>query len=145
MRILENCTSSWPMPEMQAQIDALREAFSANTSKPFELRASFPYGSPGSSLMLQPSPPMEMPYQHESLSQQSSREQSAQTHYSQPITPPISADTYDPLDAKQPIAMMIMNPAAQHQQQQQQHHQGLPNGISSAEDLGGWNPTRIFE
>lgn len=131
------------MPEMQAQIDALREAFSANTNKPFELRESFPYGSPGSSLTLQPSPPLEMPYQHEGLSQQSSREQSAQTHYSQPITPPISADAYDTLDDHEPPVppMITMTTAVQ----QQPQHRGLPNGISSAEDLGGWDPTRIFE
>ena len=146
MRILENCTSSWPMPEMQAQIDALREAFSANTNKPFELRASFPYGSPGSTITIQPSPPIDLPYQHENLSQQSSHEQSAQTHYNHPITPPISADAYDPNDEKPPVPpMMMINPAAQQQQQQQQQHQGLPSGISSNDDLGGWNPTRIFE
>lgn len=143
MRILESCTSSWPMPEMQAQIDALRVAFSANTNKPFELRASFPYGSPGSTVTIQSSPPMDVPYQHESQYQQSSREQSAQTHYSQPITPPISADAYDPTDHKPPVPpMMMMNPASQAQQQQQ--HQGLANDISSGDDLG-WNPTRIFE
>lgn len=145
MRILENCTSSWPMPEMQAQIDALREAFSANINKPFELRASFPYGSPGSTLTLQPSPPMEMPYQHENPSQKSSQSP-PQTHYSQPITPPISADAYDPLDDKPPVPpMMMMTSGPPQQQQQQQQHQSLPDGISSAEDLGGWNPTRIFE
>ncbi|EED16009.1 C6 finger domain protein, putative [Talaromyces stipitatus ATCC 10500] len=46
MRILEKCSTTWPLPEIQAQIDALRQAFSADTTKPFELRATFPYGSP---------------------------------------------------------------------------------------------------
>ncbi len=46
MRILETCISSWPMPHVKAQIDALREAFSADTGKPFVLKRSFPFGSP---------------------------------------------------------------------------------------------------
>jgi hypothetical protein len=47
MRILEKCSSSWPMPDMQQQIDALREVFSADMRKPFVLKPTFPYGSPG--------------------------------------------------------------------------------------------------
>lgn len=54
MRILEQCVSAWPMPETEAQINGLRAAFSADLSKPFELRSSFPMGSPGD---MQPSPP----------------------------------------------------------------------------------------
>lgn len=46
MRILEQCSSSWPVPQMQVQIDSLRQAFSADLSKPFELKANFPFGSP---------------------------------------------------------------------------------------------------
>jgi len=34
------------MPEIRQQIDSLREAFSADTTQPFELRANFPYGTP---------------------------------------------------------------------------------------------------
>lgn len=34
------------MPEVEAQILGLREAFSANLSRPFELKPSFPYGTP---------------------------------------------------------------------------------------------------
>ena len=55
MRLLENCISSWPMPETEAQIDGLRKAFSADISKPFELRPSFPLGTPSDSY--HPSPP----------------------------------------------------------------------------------------
>lgn len=36
------------MPEVREQIDNLRAAFSADMSKPFSLRASFPYGTPSS-------------------------------------------------------------------------------------------------
>lgn len=46
MRLLERCIADWPMPEVEAQIHGLREAFSANLSRPFELKPSFPYGSP---------------------------------------------------------------------------------------------------
>lgn len=35
------------MPETEAQINALRSAFSADINRPFELKGSFPLGSPG--------------------------------------------------------------------------------------------------
>lgn len=46
MRILETCSPSFPMPEMQQQVNNLRQAFSADISKTFELKSSFPFGSP---------------------------------------------------------------------------------------------------
>ncbi|KIW04048.1 hypothetical protein, variant [Verruconis gallopava] len=46
MRILEQVIPHWPLPEVQAQVNSLREAFSADTSKPFDLKPSFPFGSP---------------------------------------------------------------------------------------------------
>ncbi|KIX01433.1 uncharacterized protein Z518_09159 [Rhinocladiella mackenziei CBS 650.93] len=46
MRILERCVSAWPMPETEEQINSLRAAFSADLNKPFELKESFPLGSP---------------------------------------------------------------------------------------------------
>lgn len=49
MRILERCADAWPMEEVRRQIDSLRQAFSADLSKPFELKENFPYGSPGRS------------------------------------------------------------------------------------------------
>ncbi|PHH83873.1 hypothetical protein CDD83_2884 [Cordyceps sp. RAO-2017] len=54
MRIMEKVMEAWPMPELQKQIDAVREAFSADVRRPFALKPSFPYGSPHSS---QSSPP----------------------------------------------------------------------------------------
>lgn len=48
MRVLEKCIAEWPMPEVREQIDNLRAAFSADMSKPFSLRSSFPYGTPSS-------------------------------------------------------------------------------------------------
>ena len=54
MRILERCLSAWPMPETEAQINALRTAFSADVNKPFDLKESFPHGTPSG--QSQPSP-----------------------------------------------------------------------------------------
>lgn len=45
MRVLEQCTSS-TTPEIQQQIHALREAFSRDTSKPFELKQTLGMHSP---------------------------------------------------------------------------------------------------
>lgn len=91
MRILERCSSAWPMPEIQAQIDSLRLAFSANINRPFELKPTFPYGSP--SEPYQPSPTLETQY-HPQPSQISNIQERAGFH-PYPITPPISADTED--------------------------------------------------
>ncbi|KAL4883609.1 hypothetical protein BJY04DRAFT_21959 [Aspergillus karnatakaensis] len=87
MRILERCSSAWPMPEIQAQIDSLRLAFSANISRPFELKPTFPYGSP--SEPYQPSPTLETQY-HPQPSQVSNLQERAGFH-PYPMTPPISA------------------------------------------------------
>ncbi|KXL51550.1 hypothetical protein M433DRAFT_60097 [Acidomyces richmondensis BFW] len=54
MRILEQCITS-ATPEMQAQINALREAFSNDTSKPFELKPTLGLRSPA--LENHPTPP----------------------------------------------------------------------------------------
>lgn len=53
MRILEHCSAS-AGPDMQIQINALREAFSSDTSKPFELKPTLGLRSPA--LASQPTP-----------------------------------------------------------------------------------------
>ena len=129
MRILEHCTSAWPNPEMQTQIDALREAFSADTSKPFQLRPSFPHGSPGSTHTLGASPSLDLKYQ--SLSRQTSHEIPYQV---QPITPPISAGLDDGRDRS---ISMPMNVSAQ---------QALPMPTTPMSNgQMGWDPTKIFK
>ena len=137
MRILEHCTSSWPMPEMQAQIDALREAFSADVNKPFELRSTFPYGSPGAPL--QPSPPVDVDYHSQSLSRNPSIEHRSRVCYvDQPITPPVSAghgESKDDSPAAQPFSMIATG--------QRQHHP-MPHAMTIVDPIA-WNPTRIFE
>lgn len=88
MRILERCTSAWPVPEMQSQIESLREAFSADTSRPFELKRSFPFGSPISA-GLQPSPPLDANTHHPILTRHESV--TPMPYQTTPMTPPISA------------------------------------------------------
>lgn len=138
MRILENCTSAWPMPEMQTQIDALREAFSADTSRPFELKRSFPFGSPSSS-GLQPSPPLEPRHPLPMLTTDESHGQVQHTPYhAQPITPPVSAGFEMPKEiAFPPDSMATMTNG--------QHHNisALTPSIGSSQI--DWNPTPIFK
>ena len=132
MRILEQCTDAWPIPEMQTQIDALREAFSADTTKAFALKASFPYGSPGTALRT--SPPLDVKYQHHTLNRELSREQTHQIQYNaRPLTPPMTAGLDDGKD--RPTTMMVNG--------HQQPMRVAPNSIGS--DQLQWNPTRIFE
>jgi len=78
MRILEQCSSAWPVIEIQAQIDSLRQAFSADMSKPFELRVDYRRVAPNND---EPSPRSDPGYTTESDYTQS-------THVGMPITPP---------------------------------------------------------
>lgn len=131
MRLLENCTSAWPMPEMQASIDALREAFSADTSQPFRLKPSFPYGSPRAPLRRTES--VETNY-HPPVGHQTSHERAAHVHYAtQPLTPPMTAG----LDTSQAGSINLgLMPNG--------HQQGLDMDNINL-DQSDWNPTPIFE
>ncbi|EPE36032.1 Zn2/Cys6 DNA-binding protein [Glarea lozoyensis ATCC 20868] len=115
MRILEKCTASWPMPEMQAQIDALREAFSADTRKPFVLKPSFPYGSPGAPV-------------HSSPPRSNTQYRSIGPHGA-----PVEHQHTQP--HQQGLVMMAAQRAPP---------QSMPSGVPMA-DSNGWNPTRIFD
>jgi hypothetical protein len=145
MRILEKCTSSWPMPDMQRQIDALREAFSANVRKPFVLKPSFPYGSPGAPVGH--SPVSNKPYRQINQSSLALDQQNMEHHNAQqkvsytnhPISPPISTggvDTKDDSPAVQSLGMMAAG--------QRPTQQPITSGVSM-EIPPSWNPTRIFE
>lgn len=129
----------WSMPEMEKQINALREAFSADMRKPFVMKPSFPYGSPHPSSHSSP-PQGYRPTVHRTgsmehaLDTQNAHQVSYTTH---PITPPISAG---PLDSKSD------SPAVQSLVMMSQGTQG-PGMAQSLPlpDQPGWNPSRIFE
>lgn len=126
MRLLEKCAPSWPIPEVQAQILSLRQAFSADINKPFELRPNFPYGSPSEGY--RPTPP---PF--DSQFSGYSGQQNPASLGTQPVTPPASAQ-----DAKQsspqsyglvPTQTQVSNP---------------PAVAAPVTDEQQWNPTRII-
>ncbi|CAG8974329.1 hypothetical protein HYALB_00006176 [Hymenoscyphus albidus] len=144
MRILERCTSSWPMPEMQQQIDALREAFSADTRKPFELKPSFPYGSPGAPVHT--SPPRSVTQYRQigpngtTMEHQNNVQSQSVSYTHHPISPPISAGGVADTKSDSPAAQGLVMMAAQRGPPQQ----SMPSSIPMA-DPNAWNPTRIFD
>ena len=157
MRILEQCTAAWPMPEMQAQIDALREAFSADTSKPFMLKPSFPYNSPASGAS-RTSPSSHTGLQHHSSQgglhhhyrngsnvPHGSDLSSGSVYSHGPISPPISAGFVAPHRESNANthSMLALATSQQHPPPPQQP---LPNNIPMPpDDQLTWNPSRIFE
>ncbi|ORY57169.1 uncharacterized protein BCR38DRAFT_490148 [Pseudomassariella vexata] len=141
MRILEKTMGSWPIPEMVKQIDAVREAFSADTRKPFVLKPSFPYGSP--SPTTQSSPPRATTFRPPMLrtgSMDQGLDQNSQVSYtSHPITPPISAGAGDNKSDSPAVQSLVMMASGQNSQAPP-----MPHGMSMA-DPPSWNPSRIFD
>ncbi|KAH7261026.1 uncharacterized protein BKA55DRAFT_536032 [Fusarium redolens] len=142
MRVLEKVMEAWPMPELEKQINALRDAFSADVRKPFVLKPSFPYGSPHPST--HSSPPRGNDSFRPVIHRTGSIDQHLDTHGAQqvsytnhPITPPISAG---PLDSKSD------SPAVQSLVMMSQGSQapGMPQSMSLT-DQPAWNPSRLFE
>lgn len=135
--------SAWPMADMQKQVDSVREAFSADTRKPFVLKPSFPYGSPLSSA--HPSPPR--PHFRANITRAPSMDhqqhidtQVVQQHYAaHPITPPISAGPVDNKSNSPGVQSLVMMGSGQGTQAP-----GMAQTMSLA-DAPSWNPTRIFE
>lgn len=117
------------MPEIQAQIDSLRLAFSANINRPFELKPTFPYGSP--SEPYQPSPTLETQY-HPQPSQMTNLHEAASLH-PYPITPPISAGTEESKAGTPHIHPPGMLSA---------HHVQTDAPLV---DENSWDPTRIIK
>lgn len=145
MRILERCSSSWPMPDMQHQIDALREAFSADVRKPFVLKPSFPYGSPEAPPNT--SPPRANTQCCQAVSHSSSIDQNLEHQHSpqqqvscHPISPPISAGGVDTKSDSPAVQSLVMMATGHRASQQQPMATGVP-----MTDPAGWNPLRIFE
>lgn len=157
MRVLERCMHAWPMPEVQKQIDSIREAFSADTRKPFVLKASFPYGSPHAANRLSPARSHPGNYTHrpsvrgsidhpqqQTIDTQGAVQHSQVSYSGHPMTPPISAGPVDlksDSPAAQSLAMMSASSAAGHSSSSQ-----APTLMPMTSDGGsGWNPSRIFE
>ncbi|KAI1076155.1 hypothetical protein F5B20DRAFT_556947 [Whalleya microplaca] len=144
MRILEKTMHSWPLPEMLKQIDAVREAFSADTRKPFVLKPSFPYGSPHPSNNSSPprantfKPPM---LRTTSLdpSMDSQAGQHSQVSYANHPMTPISASSGDNKSDSPAIQSLSMIAPGQNAQAS-----SLSHGMSLG-DHSTWNPSRIFE
>lgn len=170
MRILETCMAAWPMEDMQRQVDSVREAFSADTSKPFVLKADFRYGSP---LQGSGPPPQSQSRTHQKQHQQqaaylssertasmaSSMTSSIDHHHhhhhhhvdpcavtpytSQPISPPVSTGSVDLEDS--PVGMhsgLAMLAASSQPGQTGAMAQTVPLHGGGGP---GWNPNRIFK
>ena len=131
MRILEQCTSAWPMPDLQKQIDALRMAFSADINRPFELKPSFPYSSPSEGY--ESSPPLDVQYQSQ-LPPDHSFESQQQIQF-QSITPPVSTGHRDSnKNSPQMQQTMGLMPTS------------LPqgSGAMSQQQMPEWDPSRLM-
>lgn len=138
MRILETCSPAWPIPEMQQQVNSLRQAFSADISKPFELKPTFPFGSP--QVAPQSSPlSSHGHYRPRHPSQTSPLEQPGQiNYYAHPISPPISTSDHES-KADSPVAQsLVMMASGQRPPQSTSANMQLPDSVQ-------WNPQRIFE
>jgi hypothetical protein len=119
MRVLETMAPSFPMPEMQQQVNSLRQAFSADTSKPFELKPTFPFGSP--QVAPQTSPlSNDGSYRPRHPSHPSPLEQPGQVNYHAPVA--------------QSLVMMVSG----HRAPQPSSGMQMPENVQ-------WNPQRIFE
>ncbi|KAK5992484.1 hypothetical protein PT974_05891 [Cladobotryum mycophilum] len=137
MRIMEQVMEAWQMPDLQRQIDAVREAFSADTRKPFVLKPSFPYGSPHLSTS---SPPGYRPGVGRASSMEHQLETSAAqtvSFTSYPITPPMSTGGLDSKSDSPSVQSLVMMP-------QGTQGQGMAASMSLPEQPT-WNPSRIFE
>ena len=99
MRILERCIEVTPMDDMREKIESLRKAFSADVTQPFELKPSFPLGSPIAPYA--PSPPAETSHFDSSASQSQIMETPTQYNFNE-LTPPISAGIREPKE--EPLA-----------------------------------------
>ncbi|KAF4917514.1 Activator of stress genes 1 [Colletotrichum viniferum] len=142
MRVLEKVMSVWPMQDLQKQVDALREAFSADTRKQFVLKPSFPYGSPQSSNHSSPPrgyrPGMARTGSLDHQLDTQNLQHSQVSYTSHPITPPISAGPVDTKSDSPAIQSLVM------MANQGSQAPGMPQTMPLA-SAPAWNPAKIFE
>ncbi len=152
MRILEDAAEIWPVPETVAQINGLRGAFSADLNKPFDLKPSFPLGTPEA---YQPSPPAPaqpngpIPYPQHQQYQHSPPQQlqipSTQPYLNQQLnhlqqgsylaTPPVSSVSGD----SNPHSPHFQQPYDLNHQAYSYYQQPTPTEAPT------WNPTPIID
>ncbi|PNY26783.1 transcriptional regulatory protein [Tolypocladium capitatum] len=144
MRIMEKVMEAWPMPELQKQVDAVREAFSANVRRPFVLKPSFPYGSPHSSSHSSPSRGTAEGYRP-AMDRTGRMDQHLDTPHDQtvsyishPISPPISVGPGDSKSDSPVAQSLIMMP-------QNGHGPDMQRSMALSSEQPSWNPARIFE
>lgn len=123
------------MPEIQAQIDSLRLAFSADVSRPFELKSTFPYGSPSEPYQPSP-PPFDSSQYTPPLTQLTGSVQSRVGYNAYPISPPMSTGAEDAKSDSsqlQPLGMLTPHPVSN------------PSMEAPLVDENSWDPTRIIK
>lgn len=141
MRILEKCIAEWPMTELETQVDGLRAAFSADLKKPFELKPTFPYGTPPERSKSPEARRLPEPQHHLSASQDQQYHQQSLQHGSYFPTPPISAG---------PVTKSRASSLYQEYNGDQMGHQypQMPptsNPTSAMTLTDQWNPTPIID
>lgn len=138
------------------QINALREAFSADVTRPFELKSNFPQGSPPAVRSSQsPHFPADSPYgsladtpnaatmQHPSDSVSGQVSSSAYVQaIIHPITPPISIADSDP-KTDSPLGQSLVNIPGGNLMTSQPRLSPSSAGVVAEQQA--WNPTKIFE
>lgn len=142
MRIVEQVMEAWPMPELQAQVDTVRHAFSADIRKPFLLKPSFPYSSPQPSTLS--SPPQVSQGFNPGLGHTGSFDPPLDTrpalvpHYGTlPVTPPTSTGPMGSKTESPSIQTIDLTPQNGHLAAMQQQNLAVPDH--------NWNPSKIFE
>ncbi|KAA8642184.1 uncharacterized protein ATNIH1004_011125 [Aspergillus tanneri] len=119
------------MPEIQAQIDSLRLAFSADINHPFDLKPTFPYGSPSETY--HPSPPLDSHY-NPRLNYCAGGLQNRVGYTANPMTP-ISGSVEDSKSNNSAIHQLGIIPS---------HSSSCLSIDVPLVDENSWDPTRII-
>lgn len=155
MRILEHCAPS-ASPEVQVQISSLREAFSQDTSKAFELRQNLGLRSPP--LSSQPTPPGTQPLPHSSSGQAaptwahlqdaaSSKTLSPASEYTPPYdhTPSQPTMPFNTSSYSMPSQAAYAPPGIQQVTSAPAQGYALEPVISNEQQTPVWDPSGIFQ
>ncbi|MCJ1310920.1 hypothetical protein MMC25_004588 [Agyrium rufum] len=138
MRILEACVSIMPNGDMKISLCDMIERFTADASRPFELRTTVSLSSPKISAQLQEYTRAEIPYAEASMTYHPLPEASTHLQYVQasPITPPISAST----STDEPRERLSLNVTGQLITSEARTHPPMPAPGVDDEAHTVWNP-----